>query len=224
MPTSSDRRSFLRRAAAGAGAGLLAACGGRTAAPRLLDAAPLAPTPAIDDGDAPPLAAAPDPRRACADPTAANAEGPFYRPGAPDRAVLAPRGTPGQPLVIRGLVLGAGCATLAGARLELWHADHVGEYDHRGWRQRGTLHAAADGSWRVDTIVPGRYLDGDRYRPAHVHVKLSAAGHRPLTTQLYFAGDPYNDDDRFIVDSLVMRPRALGTYLDARFDFVLESA
>ena len=222
-PALLDRRSFLR---AGAGATLLAACGGRGPR-RVLDAGSLTPTPAIADPDddggdlLAPLDATPP---ASCTPTAANIEGPYFRPGAPAQAVLAPPGTRGQPLVIRGLVLGAGCAALAGARLDLWQADHAGAYDQQGWRQRGRLQAAADGSWRVDTIVPGRYLDGDLYRPAHVHVKLAAPGHRPLTTQLYFEGDPYNDRDRFIVDSLVMRPRAERGVLVCRFDFVLAAA
>ena len=218
MPPTLDRRSFLRLAAGSAG--LLAACSGR-GNPGIHDAAALTPTPSIesdddDHDDAQPVTTC--------DPTAANVEGPFFRPGAPERAVLADASTRGQPLVISGRVLGATCAALAGARLEVWQADAAGGYDLRGWRQRGTLHTAADGTWRVDTIVPGRYLDGDRYRPAHVHVKLAAPGHRPLTTQLYFEGDPYHDGDRFIVDSLVMRPRVRGGVMACRFDFVLAAS
>ena len=33
------------------------------------------------------------------------------------------------------------------------------------------------------------------WRPAHLHVKVSAPGHELLTAQLYFPGDPHNDDD-----------------------------
>ncbi len=227
-PLALDRRTFLRAAAAGTG--LLVACGGR-GLERVRDAAPLAPTPAIadPDDDAPtddaPAAVTdrPGPRAGC-ELTAANLEGPYYLPGAPERAVLASPGTRGQPLVIAGRVAGASCVALAGARLEIWHADDAGAYDLGGWRQRGTLHSAADGSWRVDTIVPGRYLDAGHFRPRHVHVKVAGAGHQPLTTQLYFEGDPYNDSDRFIVDSLIMRPRERSGVVACRFDFVLAEA
>ena len=33
------------------------------------------------------------------------------------------------------------------------------------------------------------------WRPAHLHVKVSAPGHELLTAQLYFPGDEHNDDD-----------------------------
>ena len=78
--------------------------------------------------------------------------------------------------------------------------------------------------YRLSTIVPGRYLNGPQYRPAHVHVKVRARGFAELTTQLYFPDDPYNDVDPFIHRSLVMgmekaKDRALG-----HFDFVLRPA
>ena len=45
--------------------------------------------------------------------------------------------------------------------------------------------------FQVETIRPGNYLQGTGYRPAHVHFTFTRAGHRTLTTQIYFAGDPY---------------------------------
>jgi protocatechuate 3,4-dioxygenase beta subunit len=33
------------------------------------------------------------------------------------------------------------------------------------------------------------------WRPAHLHFKITAEGYKPLTTQLYFEGDPYLDSD-----------------------------
>ena len=53
-------------------------------------------------------------------------------------------------------------------------------------------------------MLPGRYLNGAQYRPAHVHVKVSAAGHVPLTTQLYFPDDPYNAIDPFIKNKQIV--------------------
>ncbi len=59
------------------------------------------------------------------------------------------------------------------------------------------------------------------YRPAHIHVKVSAPGHAPLTTQLYFPEDPYNAGDPFIDRSLIMEVSPDRNALGARYDFVL---
>lgn len=210
------RRTFFQL---GLGSLAVAACS-RRLAPR--DAAAThapPPTPAIADDDPPP-----DARVACGDATAANIEGPFYKRGAPHRAVLVEAGDAGERLVITGVVRSASCAPIAGAELEIWHADASGGYDNDGFHFRGALTTDARGRWELRSIVPGRYLNGDRLRPAHVHVKLRARDHRGLTTQLYFAGDPYNDGDPFLVPSLVMAHRRVGAIRRATFDFVLASA
>ncbi len=153
--------------------------------------------------------------------TADNIEGPFYLPGAPSRTELVGPGDDGERLVLAGTVRSTGCAPLAGAEIEVWQADARGVYDEDGHRFRASLRAAADGGWQLVTIVPGRYLNGRRYRPAHLHVKVRAPGHRSLTTQLYFAGDPYNAGDPFIVESLVMATAVERGVRRARHDLVL---
>jgi protocatechuate 3,4-dioxygenase beta subunit len=159
---------------------------------------------------------------ACSE-TEPNTEGPFYKEGAPSRMVLIDEDTPGTRVTITGRVLdAAGCAPLAGATLDVWQADDTGAYDDAGYKLRGVLQTDADGSYEIVTIVPGHYLNGDRYRPAHIHVKASAPGHELLTTQLYFAGDPYNEGDPFIRDSLIMAPTENPDgSLAAIFDFVI---
>jgi protocatechuate 3,4-dioxygenase beta subunit len=195
------RRSLFQL---GIGSFVLAACARRLAA-----------TPAIADDDPPP---------ACGDPTAANIEGPFYKAGAPHKAVLVNARDPGERLTIAGVVRSIDCKPIAGAEMEIWHADARGAYDNDGFHFRGALATDARGRWELRSIVPGRYMNGDRYRPAHVHIKLHARGHRALTTQLYFDGDPYNDGDPFIVSSLIMAHRKDGDVRRAAFDFVLEHA
>jgi protocatechuate 3,4-dioxygenase beta subunit len=214
-----DPRGPLSRRQLLGGLGLLLLAGCPRPRGAAADARPvLAPTPAVDDGDddlpAPAVCAA----------TADNIEGPFWKPGAPHRAVLASDRDDGERLVLSGVVRSTGCAPLAGAELDLWHADARGGYDNDGFRFRGKLVTGADGRWQVSTIVPGRYLNGRRYRPAHIHVKLRADGHRALTTQLYFAGDPYNDGDPFIVPSLIMAHRVERGARRAGHDLVLEPA
>lgn len=199
----------------GLGSLLLTACGrGASSAPR--DA--LLPTPRVDDGDPapPPIAAA----ERC-EPTADNIEGPFYKAGAPKRAVLVGPRDPGERLVLTGSVRSTSCAVLAGAVLDIWHADHRGGYDNDGFGLRGQVVADAQGRWQLDTIVPGRYLNGRRYRPAHIHVKVRANGAPELTTQLYFADDPYLRGDPFVVESLIMAHRRQGEHRVAAYDFVV---
>lgn len=190
-----SRRDFL-----GYSSLLLAACG--------------APTPAVaDDDDAPPAR--------CGSATADNIEGPFYKSGAPHRAILATSKDRGVPFAVSGLVMGTDCKPLAGADLDIWQADASGAYDNDGFRFRGALTTDAQGRWQLRTIIPGRYLNGSQYRPAHIHVKVRAKDRAELTTQLYFAGDPYNAKDPWIVESLIMKHREVGGIRRARFDFVI---
>jgi protocatechuate 3,4-dioxygenase beta subunit len=76
-----------------------------------------------------------------------------------------------------------------------------------------------DGTYRIETVVPGHYLNGDNYRPAHIHVKVRARNRPELTTQLYFEGDPYNAIDPWYRPALLLRPRRSGGVLRANFDF-----
>jgi protocatechuate 3,4-dioxygenase beta subunit len=109
---------------------------------------------------------------ACA-PTRPDMEGPFYEPNAPRRDRT------GRGLVVGGAVRSAaGCGPLAGARLEWWSADPGGRYDDA---HRATHQADAEGRYRYETDFPGRYPG----RPPHLHVRVTAAGHRVLVTQLY---------------------------------------
>jgi protocatechuate 3,4-dioxygenase beta subunit len=208
------RRTLLTTGLTGLGSFLLLGCPKGKAPSDARE--PLAPTPHIDDGDD-------DVAQVC-EPTADNIEGPFFKDGAPSRTTLVRAQDEGQRLALGGIVLGAGCAPLAGVAMEIWHADHRGGYDNDGFQFRGRLTSDADGRWDVSTIIPGRYLNGRRYRPAHIHMKLFARGHRPLTTQLYFEGDPYIDGDPFVVPSLIMPLQKAGDVVRCGFDFVLAGA
>jgi protocatechuate 3,4-dioxygenase beta subunit len=179
-----DRRSWLRlvgRASAGIA---LVGCGGGLADDDPLDAAP---------GDAPLL---PDGAE-CA-PTTADVLGPFYRDGAPSRMELAALTEPGDRLALDGIVYSDDCATpLVGAVLDVWQADATGAYHEPNaaggpYRLRGKVTTADDGTWSLSTIRPGNYENGPGgWRPAHIHFTVSHFGYRTVTTQLYFAGDPF---------------------------------
>lgn len=109
-------------------------------------------------------------------PTAEDMEGPFYKPGAPER-----RST-GSGLAVSGDVLSyPGCRPVPGARVEWWHADRSGEYVDA---LRGSQKTGATGGYAFTTLPPGVYPG----RPPHIHFKVFAPGYRTLTTQLYLRG------------------------------------
>jgi catechol 1,2-dioxygenase len=167
-------------------------------------------------------------KSSCA-PTEPNIEGPYYRTGAPQRSDLRPARAEGTPLTIAGCVRSLDCRSiLGGAVLDVWHADAHGRYDNDGHLggsapllYRGLVAVDDRGEFKITTVVPGRYLNGRTYRPAHVHVKVTAPGHQPLTTQLYFPGDPFNADDPFIRPSLVMDLVTDRGAQTGRYEFVL---
>lgn len=149
--------------------------------------------------------------------TAAQTEGPYYTPDTPERSSLREEGETGTPLVITGMVLTADCRPVAGAWLDVWHADADGVYDNTGYRYRGHLFADTIGTYRLETIVPGLYPG----RTRHIHVKVQASGGPVLTTQLYFPDEPLNAGDGLFDPSLVMRYQPPSDVLTATFDFVV---
>lgn len=211
------RRHLLK---AGAGAALfLVGCGADSGG--VADAQPF-PTADADPAapDAPPML---DATPQCEEgPTEDNIQGPFYRAGAPMKSNLVEAGDPGVRITISGSVFTTSCQIVAGTLIDIWQADDAAVYDLAGFQYRGKVTAGADGVWTVDTIIPGNYLNGAQYRPAHIHVTVTAAGMTSVTTQLYFEGDPYNSIDPFIRPSLIMPlTDAPGGGKAARFDFVL---
>jgi protocatechuate 3,4-dioxygenase beta subunit len=156
--------------------------------------------------------------------TPRDALGPFYVKGAPTQADLCASGTGGaQKLTVSGRVLGAPeCAPLAGALVEVWQADARGDYtqvatgkkDDPGCLLRATLATDAGGGYRFQTIVPGEYPG----RPRHIHYRVSAKGHAPLVTQLYFA------PERGIPEGLVVKMAQKDGAFAASFDVTLAKA
>lgn len=223
-PRLEDRRRFLHATSLGFAA-IALGCRGAPAVetPSGRDTAAPPPKSGGSSAEAPPLVAGPDATVECRD-TDDDIEGPYFKPGSPERSSLVDASTKGVRLTLRGRVLGAGCGiVLAGSILDFWQADAAGAYFDAKFR--GHQIVGPDGSYQLTTVIPGHYLNGAQYRPSHVHVKVKAPGRPLLTTQLYFEGDPYNSIDPFIKDSLIMRlgDEAAGGR-QARFDFVLKGA
>lgn len=106
-------------------------------------------------------------------PTGPDAQGPFYREGAPQRNSI------GTGYLLFGEVKSAAdCAPVPGTKIELWTTGPDGRYDER-WR--ATLHADAHGRYHFETHPPGRYGS----RPPHIHLIVNAPGFSELVTQHY---------------------------------------
>ncbi|MFD4668925.1 dioxygenase [Lentzea sp. NPDC058450] len=171
--------------------------------------------------------------------------GPYYLPdqvALPSVCTLPHRpDEAGDPLVFSGRVTDLDGQPLAGAELDIWHADSEGYYsgfapDIPSGNLRGVVSCDADGRFEITTVQPapyqiptdgptGRMIDAagwHPWRPAHLHLVVRADGHRPITTQLYFAGGQYVDDD--VAEAV--KPELVLTPVDQRvtYDFVLERA
>jgi protocatechuate 3,4-dioxygenase beta subunit len=129
-----------------------------------------------------------DPRK----PTTWDEIGPFYKRDAPHVAQLRRPGDPGLPIKVAGQVFDTKGSVLPGATIEIWQANHTGLYDLDGYSYRTTLVGDAEGKYAFDSVMPGHY-PGRVCQ--HIHYLVNAAGHKPLTTQLYFATDPVFDGD-----------------------------
>jgi catechol 1,2-dioxygenase len=176
-------------------------------------------------------------------------EGPFYATGAPEfpwNGTIPMRDNePGTPLTFSGQVRAVDGSALSGARVELWHADDLGFYSQFApglpdWNLRGTFIADGHGNFAINTKRPAPYqipTDGacgllikaagwHAWRPAHLHLKVSAPGYELITTQLYFPGDQHNDDDiaSAVKPELLLDPRPAldGSGEIAVYDFVLD--
>jgi protocatechuate 3,4-dioxygenase beta subunit len=125
-------------------------------------------------------------------------EGPFYLDPKLIRSDIT-SGQPGAPLELALQVVRAGdCATLANARVDVWHADALGLYS--GYEKqsgvggistkaavgqqylRGTQTTDAAGNVQFRTIFPSWYGG----RTPHVHVKVFLGGNEVVASQIFF--------------------------------------
>lgn len=147
-------------------------------------------------------------------PTSSDIEGPFYKSGAPIRDKLAENIN----LKLSGKVYNTCGQLLSNVLLDFWQADELGNYDNEGFNYRGKVISDNDGNYHVDTIIPGDYQIGeDEFRCSHIHVKLIADGHKPLTTQLYFANDKFNSTDHWFDPKRIISENGQ----EGKFDFIL---
>lgn len=184
-------------------------------------------------------------------------EGPLYVAGAPltqGEARMDDGSEAGATtLFLEGQVLDPHGKPLAGATVDLWHANTKGTYSFFDQSQseynlRRRIVTDAEGRYRARSIVPSGYgcppsgttqevldqLGRHGQRPAHIHFFISAPGYRHLTTQINLAGDKYLWDDFAYAtrDGLIGEINfreggahgAAGRYAEMTFDFQLQQA
>lgn len=129
--------------------------------------------------------------------------GPFYKREAPNTSMLRAPGDAGMPLALSGVVYDVRGEIVSDAKLEIWQTDNDGHYDIEGYRYRTLLQPGAKGAYAIESVMPGHY---PQRVCQHVHYLVTASGHKPLITQLYFATDPVfdgNPDKNYTRDPLI---------------------
>ena len=142
--------------------------------------------------------------------------GPFHVAGAPhvEQGADMSAGATGEPLFVTAKVTDPDGKPVAGADVDVWHADEDGLYDvqrpdlvhHQG---RAIFRTDTQGNLRFRTVLPVAYpipTDGPvgkmlvatgrhPWRPAHIHFMVVATGFERLITHVFRDGDPYMDSD-----------------------------
>ena len=146
-------------------------------------------------------------------------EGPLYVAGAPESVGFA-RMDDGREsdhvdtVIIEGVVTDTEGVCIQGAKVEIWHANGLGNYSffdksQSAFNLRRTIFSDQHGKYVAQTIMPVGYgcppegatqallnqLGRHGNRPSHVHYFVSAPGFRKLTTQFNIDGDRYLWDD-----------------------------
>jgi catechol 1,2-dioxygenase len=144
-------------------------------------------------------------------------EGPLYVAGAPlgkGEARLDDGSVAAEVLVMEGRVLDTDGHPVAGAIVDVWHANEHGRYSHfdpdqPAYNLRRRVETDAQGRYRFRSFLPPGYAippDGPTSelfealgrhgnRPAHIHFLVTGPGVRKLITQVNIPGDTFLDDD-----------------------------
>ena len=173
--------------------------------------------------------------------------GPFYplvepsKGGDMTRIAGRPGQAQGQLIHLSGRVLDRFGTPVRHGKVQIWQANQHGRYDHPNddnpapldpcFQGFAVVETDGDGRYAFKTIKPGAYATGpNTMRPSHIHFEVFGKRER-LITQMYFAGDPYQKEDRWLQsarrpESLIMALEAPVAGMDASakrvtFDIVL---
>jgi len=161
--------------------------------------------------------------------------GPFYVPGSPEReygdSIMEQEG--GVPAWIHGRVLDVDGSPIAGAELDVWEGGDnelyaVQDPDAPEFHLRGRFFTREDGGYAFLTTRPTPYPiphDGPvghmleatgrhPWRPAHVHMIVSAPGYETVTTHVFDSESAYLDSDAVFA----VKPSLLRTFVNRSVD------
>ncbi len=133
---------------------------------------------------------------------------------APSTGSVAPKGEPGQPLSVSGIVVGPAEAPISGASLYIYQTDHEGYdgvkpvSDNRHPRLKLFLRSDARGAWSFDTIKPGSYPNS--HVPPHIHFEVAAPGRARKVFEIVFEGDPFVTPEMRRDPAFSVRPIDMG--------------
>ena len=173
--------------------------------------------------------------------------GPFWVDGSPERAYGDPifDAAVGEPAWVYGTVRNVDGEPIPGALVDVWQNDAnqlygVQDTDAPENHLRGRFRTRDDGSYAFLGVRPVAYPiphDGPvgamlaatsrhPWRPAHLHMIISASGYETLTTHVFDAESPYLDSDAVfaVKSSLLRRFVRDGERWSVRNDIVLTSA
>jgi len=191
--------------------------------------------------------------------TESTVEGPFHASGSPERqyGTTISEHPGGTPLWMFGRVLSVSGQPIPNAELDVWQngpnrlyavQDPASPEHHL----RGRFRTRSDGSYAFLAVRPTPYPIPDDgpvgalleatgrhpWRPAHIHVAVSARGYRTVVTHVFDASSEYLDSDAVfaVKPSLIRefrlrhpddpeRPQEIsGRWVSVEMDFVLDEA
>lgn len=144
-------------------------------------------------------------------------EGPFYPVNvAPDadldltRIAGRSESAQGEAILVRGRILNLQGSPIKESTVDVWQANTHGRYLHAEDQNPapldpnfvgfGIMKTNENGTYAFKTIKPGayplKYVGNEGWRCRHIHFKVSSQGFKPLTTQMYFEGDPLIETDQ----------------------------
>jgi len=120
---------------------------------------------------------------------------------------------------------------LKNAGVEIWHCNSKGDYDNdtKEFKQRARWNTNEKGEYSFKTILPGKYLNGELYRPSHIHFRVTEKESKELISQIYFKGDPYivkdpwASQDKSKLRILQIIPQGVDGSLTINFDIYLNN-
>lgn len=123
----------------------------------------------------------------------------------------------GEVIHVVGKVLNQSGSPIQGASIEIWQANAKGRYAHpsdtnpaaidENFQGFAVIKTDAQGRYRFKTIKPGAYpVSPTVLRTPHIHFDVRGKKNR-LTSQMFFPGEPQNDNDVLFIDLKRIEPK-----------------